>query len=91
MKSNDSTKCGIYTRIATLEPGETASMAERLIQGATSAEDLTKIFEQMRNSANPAVRYAKAANPGSVYVVEGGDFRTKNYDIVAVMAITRIK
>ncbi len=86
MSKNDSFRA----RILALEPGATASDSRRFSLGFTSAEEMSKAVEDMRNKANPAVKIAKETGGGE-YTVESGDFRTKSFDIITTVAVTRIK
>lgn len=91
MSNTDSTpRVSFRSRIAALEIGETASETRRLALGFTNAEEMRETHEKLRNLANTSVHDSKGKTGGQ-YTVESGDFRTKSYDIIAVVAVTRTR
>jgi hypothetical protein len=83
-------KVSFRSRIAALEPGETVSESQRFALGFVTNEDMRNSIERLRNFANPGVQAAKQKTGGE-YVVENGDFRTRSYDIIATVAVTRTR
>lgn len=83
--------CSLERQVAALEVGESAAVARRLDLDSVDKAQLRDAIERLRGKANPCVTRAKAKNPGAEYSVEGGEFRTKGYDLMVVVAITRTK
>lgn len=75
-------------RLMALEVGETASQAHRFDTNEVKKDDLVEATANMRNSIAASVKRA-SAKTGYKYTVENGDFRTRSYDIILVVAVTR--
>ncbi len=80
----------LVQRIAALDVGQTAALAERLDFDAISREDIKDTLERMRNTAQPAVSRAKKKTGGE-FTVAYGHFHSQSHDIIATVAITRTK
>jgi hypothetical protein len=75
-------------RLMSLGVGETAAQAHRYDGNEVTKEDLILATAAMRNSIAASVKRA-SAKTGHKYTVENGDFRTRSYDVVIVVAVTR--
>lgn len=75
-------------RLMALGVGETAAQAHRFDGDEATKETLIEVTAAMRNSIAASVKRA-SAKTGHKYTVENGEFRTRSYDVMVVVAVTR--
>jgi hypothetical protein len=81
--------CSWSSRITGLSVGDCAAEAERFSLRRADADLMQDAVKRMRNYAGGAIRDAKQLNPGAEYIVESGDIRTRSYDIIICVTVTR--
>lgn len=75
-------------QIASLQLNEIYSRSERIDFNTCTRDDLRDILESLRNTISPAVARARKQT-GHEYMVEGGEWRTHDRDIIVTMCVTR--
>ncbi|AAQ63389.1 hypothetical protein Nazgul13 [Burkholderia phage BcepNazgul] len=75
-------------RVLALEVGETESKTCRLDGNEATKEVMAATLTKLRNSVAAAVSRA-SSKTGHVFITETGDIRTKSYDFLMTVAVTR--
>ena len=75
-------------QIANLQMNETYSRSERIDFDTCTRDSLRDILESLRNTISPAVARARKQT-GYEYMVEGGEWRTHDRDMIVTMCVTR--
>ena len=75
--------------IAALAPGETYARAARFDADATPKRVPMEVLQGLRLSTQATVLRVRQQT-GSIYTVEGGEFRTASRDTVVCLAVTRL-
>ena len=75
-------------QIANLQLAETYSRSERIDFDTCTRDGLRDMLESLRNTISPAVARARKQT-GYEYIVEGGEWRTHNRDMMVTMCVTR--
>lgn len=76
-------------RVLSLDIGETESKTKRLDGDSATKAVMADTLTSMRNNVAAAVKRA-ADKTGHKYVIETGDIRTRSYDFLMTVAITRV-
>lgn len=76
-------------RLASLEIGESESKVRRIECDQATKDTLMSTITALRNGVASCVKRASDLT-GHRYVVESGDIRTKSYDFLMVVTITRL-
>lgn len=79
----------VRARIAALEIGESIAEARRLDEDTATRAKIATVAENLRNTVTTASQRAKATT-GHIYTVEVGDYRTRTYDLIVVVTVTRL-
>lgn len=85
------TREGRSGRISGLGVDESYSESVRLDGNKTTAKEIAAELNRMRLVFSPAVARAKQDDPvfDKVYTVEQGYFRTRQFDIICTVCVTR--
>lgn len=78
----------LASRIALLEVGESESKVKRMDGDHATKAVIAETLVKLRNTVAAAVKRA-TDRTGNQYVVETGDVRTKSFDFLLVIAVTR--
>lgn len=76
------------SRLCALDIGESEAKARRLECDTATKAALTATIDALRNSIAASVKQA-TAKTGYKYTVESGDIRTRSFDFLVVVTVTR--
>lgn len=77
--------------LAALAPGDTWSKVLRIDGDRVPKDQLSQTAERLTGAAAAAIHRAKADNPEADYISERFDVRTRSYDILIGVAVTRLR
>lgn len=78
----------LVQRLTTLAVGESEAKAQRIQCDDATKATLMGTLASLRNAVASCVKRASDLT-GQTYIVEGGDIRTKSFDFLLVITITR--